>query len=912
MSKEGEHRWQREVERLHLRLERLQFQQTEAIQAIRGELTALVARMGGAPEEELVAPPPPRPPPLPEQPVLQEAEAAEEQEPAKAVPEQPFELQFGRLWLVRFGIVLLLTGLVLLGNFAYQNWIREMPNGVRLAGLFACAGVLIELGRRLAAKAALKKFGEVILAGGLAFFYYCTFAAHHVARLRVIESPVLASVLLLGAAGLIAGVSWVRNAKTTAVLGLLLASYSTMLQPIGWLSSVSNLLLAGASLFLMRRPGWAGPGVAAMAGTYSAFFGWQFLGAARGDLQDPAVLWFLPSVWALFSLTGLLGKFRETMSDRARAWFVGGNNVAFFLLFSGLWVDRFGRGDLWVLCAIFGLVLLGHGVVGRRKNQMAGGVNLVHGLALVSLSLVLKLDGFQLALALAVESLLLAAAFAKFRGRSELVFSCLAAAGAAAMLIIAGLPGAFLILKLPLWSAGVAALLIAAASVLLRIGAGRTEMPPARACAALVFFLAVAAAIWGWSLRLPAPWPLPVLAFIAAGLAAATLLADRKRLMPEVTYGSLIFLALAFYAGFLTVEVWATLAAGAFSLAAAFFWHRAEREGDLESDLKSQPGISAWAFSVATVVAAWAGAFHAGPAPLWNVVALAGLGLLNFAWLCRCERLAPCAALLAFSALYPAVGHSSGLPSLALALIALGGLITADRLPPWHRAVTAVVLRATAFLAICHFWWRLSPQYSGDGIALVASALTGFSLIRKKPLAMEAWGFLAISSLWLLGQSLAGPWSPAEGNTWRGGGVVLALLFLVAGYSRYGSETARALTAVPVAALACAATALWATQMLVWRHDWDAVSVLWTLLGFAAVCAGLWQRLRVMRQVGFLLLGMALIKIFAVDIWDFTAFTRVVSFIVLGAALILLGLFYNKFATVLKRLLEEENGAAGS
>ena len=82
--------------------------------------------------------------------------------------------------------------------------------------------------------------------------------------------------------------------------------------------------------------------------------------------------------------------------------------------------------------------------------------------------------------------------------------------------------------------------------------------------------------------------------------------------------------------------------------------------------------------------------------------------------------------------------------------------------------------------------------------------------------------------------------------------------------------------------------------------------LLWTLLGFAAVTAGLWMRLRVVRQAGFALLALALVKVFAVDVWDFNAFMRVVSFMVLGCALILLGLFYNKFTDVLKRLIEED------
>lgn len=122
----------------------------------------------------------PAPPPLPVTPTEIESPA-----PLPLSPHR--ELDFGKVWFVRIGMVILLTGLVFLGNYAYQNWIREMPNGVRLAALFACALALVETGRRLAARDNLSRFGEVLLAGGMAFFYYCTFAAHHVDRLKIIE-----------------------------------------------------------------------------------------------------------------------------------------------------------------------------------------------------------------------------------------------------------------------------------------------------------------------------------------------------------------------------------------------------------------------------------------------------------------------------------------------------------------------------------------------------------------------------------------------------------------------------------------------------------------------------------------------------------------------------------------------------
>ncbi len=916
MNQDGENQWREDLGRLRDRLDRIERQHAESLESLRLELSALADRARRpaaaskraaapveAPEPE-VAPvlPPPMPPPAP----VVAAVTEDESEPQSA----PFELQFGRVWLVRLGIVLLLTGLVLLGNFAYKNWIRDMPNGVRLAGLFICAGILIETGRRLAAKSSLQKFGEVILAGGLSFFYYCTFAAHQVPRLRVIDSPALAAVLLLFSAGLIAAVSWVRNAKTTAVLGLLLAAYSTMLQPIGWLSCVSNILLAGAGLFLMRRPGWAGPGVAAMAGTYAAFLGWQWLGAARGDLKDPAVLWFLPSVWAMFSLPGLLGRFRESMGDRARAWFTGSNNAAFFLLFSGLWIDRFETEHYWMVCAVFGLVLIALGIVGRRASQIAGGVNLSQGLLLASLALVLKLDGYHLALALAGESLALAAAFAKFRGRSELAFSFLAAAGATAMLLY---PTA-----VPVWSAGLASLLIAAASLALRRG---IEIPEsdreqaARALSALVFFMAVAATIWGWSLRLPNPWPVPVLAGIAALLTAITLRLDPRRMMPEATYGSLVFALTGLNAAFLTSSWWPVGVAAGFFFAASWLWHRAEDRVEsghqTEFDLIESPWVPGWIFSAATVIATWAAIFLSNleVAATPPALGIAGLVLVSLAVLARCERLGPCAALLNAAALYQVLAMSANakLPALWLALAALLTLGAASRLPEWKRAVTAAILRATAFVALCVFWWNWLPENFGDAVALMALALTSLAFITKKPLLAEVWGFLAVSIFWFVSVSSTSPWSRiADEPAWRGAGVVLALLVLLGGHRHHRQANERLAIIGLFGGIACVLTSVWATQMLVWRHDWNATAVLWTLLGFIAVSAGLWQRLKTVRQIGFALLTLALIKVFAVDVWDFNAFMRVVSFIVLGVALIMLGLFYNKFALVLKRILEDE------
>lgn len=49
MSQQDKDQWHREIEQLHQRLERLQLQHSETLQAIRRELRALEARMDEAP-----------------------------------------------------------------------------------------------------------------------------------------------------------------------------------------------------------------------------------------------------------------------------------------------------------------------------------------------------------------------------------------------------------------------------------------------------------------------------------------------------------------------------------------------------------------------------------------------------------------------------------------------------------------------------------------------------------------------------------------------------------------------------------------------------------------------------------------------------------------------------------------------
>lgn len=942
-----------EAIQLRIRLEALESRFQDEINALRKRIAELESP---APTPALTPEPPPaaQPPPLPEEalhpspeptpltdptppskpiPVARlqpEWKIATPQPVTQADPDGGFEMRFGRIWLVRIGIGLLLTGLVLLGNYAYKNWIRDLSAGVRLTALYLCAGLLFETGRRLANRPNLSRFGEVVIAGGLSFFYYCTFAAHHVERLRVIESPPLGAILLgLAAAGM-AAVSWIRQAKGTAILGILLASYATMLQPLGWLSCVSNLVLATAGCFFLTRPGWSGPGWASLLTTYASFLGWQLLGASgsRTTGSPDTALWFLPATWALFALPCLMGKFRDSMPDRAKAWFTGSNNTLAFLLFSGLWLARHDSEKYWIVAAIIGVIWISCGAWCRRKSDIAGSVFMVQGLACVSLAIILKLDGYHLALALAGESLALALTFARFRGRSELAFSIGAALIATLRMLGHTVHDPAYDLSIPIWSAGLGGLLLLVTSAVLLWASETSDeerKPFARAGSTIIFSSALAAILVGWCLRLEKPWPMPTAMAISLAFAATSLLADRSRRWIELLFGSIVSLIVTLSVMALQSAPWAFATTALIAIAALCIWqHRAIPEKDLPSpnhDLANFPDFPIWLHSSA-ITAATFGAIHfldIPPTAKALYLGLSGLLLVAAGLLLRLPTLVPTASLLGVASLV-LLGNVDPLPAAPLFTLTAIQLATfAIAILPRFRPLlpaplllsTAAITRITAFFSWCAAWIARSPDHWGDWIALTSLALIIISHRLTRRLIAETTPLLGLAIAWGLVTSASQPWSIQDTPaSWRGWAVILTLLYLALtsrNRSSFSDDRPTQNRSVAlIGAIACAGIALWTTQLIVWHHGWKPTAVVWTLLGFAAVSTGLWQRLQIFRLSGFALLALAILKVFAFDVWDFNAFMRVVSFIVLGLALMLLGLFYHRFAPLLKQWLDSD------
>ncbi len=378
--------------------------------------------------------PPALPPPLPPIPVvpayLKSTAPAPEpgsqtpaaQKTAPAVPAAPpvakqsLELRVGTYWMVRVGVVILLTGIVFLANLAYREWITQMGPAGKLSLLYLASGVLLGVGawlQRKAAQASLNNFAQVLLAGGLGAVYFTTYAAHHYEPLRVIGSAALDGALLLAWAGFIVWLADRKKSETLALFALGLGYYTAVVTRVGTFTLYSNLVLTVATVFFLVRNRWAHLTLAGLVASYGGFAFWRFfhdghwlLGAPTEDLVLSAL--FLAGYWVCFTAATFLAQ-GDLLADKRRAAFLSANNAAFFVLVTlSMAADR--GWQLWQFCLGFGAVLLGLAAFARTRLPQEPSVRaayLTQGLLLVTLGLITKFSGQQLAVLLAAESVVL-------------------------------------------------------------------------------------------------------------------------------------------------------------------------------------------------------------------------------------------------------------------------------------------------------------------------------------------------------------------------------------------------------------------------------------------------------------------------------------------------------------------------
>ncbi|HMP84890.1 MAG TPA: DUF2339 domain-containing protein, partial [Verrucomicrobiota bacterium] len=343
-------------------------------------------------------------------------ETFQPQSPPPVTEKGSFEMRLGTYWLVRVGIVMLLTGLVFFGNYAYQNFIGKLGPGGKISLLYLASAALLGLGawwQRRAEKPAMRNYAQVLFAGGLAAVYFTTYAAHHIEPLRVIQSAVFDGALLLVWAGFMAWMADRRKSEVLALFAVGLAYYTSAITRVGSFTLYSNLVLTLVAVVFLIRNRWTGLSFASLAATYAGYAFWRFFHGGDWRWASPDEgLWFgayfLMSYWLVFTAAVFLSK-HEKLSGWNRAAFLTLNNGAFYALFL-LTMIQVRTGGFWKFTLACGVVLLALAGLSRRllpNEPETKNAYLTQGLVLATVGIIAKFSGVQLALMLAAESVIL-------------------------------------------------------------------------------------------------------------------------------------------------------------------------------------------------------------------------------------------------------------------------------------------------------------------------------------------------------------------------------------------------------------------------------------------------------------------------------------------------------------------------
>jgi len=854
-----------------------------------------------------------------ELPIAPAARDCPAERPAPAAPKaepHALEMRVGTYWLVRIGMLLLLTGLVFLGNYAWHAWVPRMGPEGKLAAL-ALSGIALTLAgmlvhRGAAARESLRNYSLVLLGGGLATLYYTAYGAHFIESLRVIASPLAGGTLLLGVAVLIVWAAEKWRSETVALLAVLLSFYTAAMNPIAEFSLFSNLLLGGAAIWFLLRHDWAHLTYASLAGSYAAFGFWRVF-------QEGFVVWgtglpesefwtsrgFLLSYWVLFTAAFCLSGGRK-LPARHRATAITANNAAFFA-YSGPAFAQLYPGAFWILPGVFGLVLLVLSQLSRRRGEepVIESTLLVQGLALVLLGMASRLTGYSLALCTAVEAaLLLWMSGRDARQATVLRF------GSAACCMVAALVSWGLLVR----SEGqLPSLAVAAVFLFMAWLNRRQQRTPDGKPEAGAMILSLAALINVLTVVVQQNWNASGTTLALTSLAAATYGGWRRLRMPEdAVLSHLLILAATVPALHAldqfpraAVDAWPMVIAGAGCLGVGLLWqHRkfpSETAPFYEWTFAAAGSaflLGAWALQCSPVQWIAAGT---GAAALWFVAGLALRSEAIGAW----SQVALGSAvvfLLANIAPHPPASGWLVLAGVAACGFGAHAAMARSLFPThWQLAVrwAGAAWRVVTAVLLAILIWPATDGFVPVVLVLQAAVwmLAGRRFNWPEATACSA----VLASLWLLTGVLFGMHGRHTGAVILSSVLGLTILHAVARRWRDWLPAARVRHAVSAAAIVVLAAAV--TGWVRREYGPEGFTAAWSVVGCGSFGLGLLLRDRAVRWTGLSVIGLALGRIFAVDVWQLSTPGRVISFLALGGVLLAIGFIYNRFADRIARWL---------
>jgi len=828
-----------------------------------------------------------------------------------------FEMRLGTYWMVRAGIVMLLTGLAFFANYAYHEFIPRLGVAGKIALLYLASGLLLGAGawwQRSKGRESLKNYAQVLFAGGLAAVYFTTYAAHHIAPLRVIESAVVDGTLLLAWAGVIAWIADRRKSEVMALFAVGLAFYSSVITRVGDFTLYSNLVLTITAVVFLLRNRWVSLSFGALATSYAGYAFWRFLHEdgwrwAQPDegLQFGAA--FLAAYWLIFTVATFLSRC-EKLSGPNRAAFLTLNNGAFFGLFI-LTMIQVRTGGFWKLSLGYGTVLLALAALAKKRlpgEPLTTNAYLTQGLLLLTLGLITKFSGLQLALVLGVEGVLLFIAGIQRKSVVLKTFAYLAAFLATGWCVINLKPFDSSGLRVGI-ATGV--LMMVNAYCAHREGYKNDTQPlqPEPSAFTVLAFIAWFAATW---FNTDAA-QLPLILAVEAAVFTFSIYLLRIREVALLGQSFLVFAQIAWLIHFLnhTPPWWNPLLLIVLTIGLSHWWQR--QTCIAMSRIAYNVYSTVFSLAAIGVVLAWLPSLMGAPGWL-ALSSLLAVAVTLYGVTTRSWALAICAQIfLVFSILEFFNQVWRGKPDWFFPLAPMAALVLLStatkgwftRMPDSDVKVrqplldVARVYRWVALVMSLCWLWQYVPDRQHAG-ALMAAAVVAFafSLWRRNRESLFASAVYAVASLMTFwaGENLK------MDVYWMNPLAILTLLF-VQQILRRAPRGFSLDEKVHSTLIMAAGVSLWRFLTCWVTTDGIFLTMSWAGYALLVFMIGMLLQERYHRWVGLGALAAAVGRVVLVDVWKQETIYRVATFMALGVALLVIGFFYNKYQETIRKWL---------
>ncbi len=312
--------------------------------------------------------------------------------------QRDMELNFGRYWLNKIGVIVFTLGIGFLISYTFKYFTPVLKISF---GYLVCA-VLFGLGIQLEKKKKLMHFGRVLLGGAWAMTYFTTFAMHHFEASRIIQSQWVDTFLLaIVAVGMVLH-SMRYKSETMTSMAIFVAYITATLGAITNFTFMSCLFLSVVILILAYKYQWMKVLFLGVGLTYFVHYFWiipnindSFLSIGASGLttslqRESLSFIFLNAYWLVFMLGLHLIKGKEIIIERKVAVANFLNFLFFYTMAYPALLDLFYENCFSVILGLGLIYLIAAFFMKLMKRQKVYVADLIIGIMVVTLSIPLK------------------------------------------------------------------------------------------------------------------------------------------------------------------------------------------------------------------------------------------------------------------------------------------------------------------------------------------------------------------------------------------------------------------------------------------------------------------------------------------------------------------------------------------